>query len=131
MLTTFIWTIRTRNFYWLLNVSQKRLWIIILSSNRQNMVWSSGAVAVLFRDIPQRHFFSMLLFIHFWKRTQKLMQPWTIFIPHATSCGGNNVFDPSVSQSVSPSVLFFLLAQLLWNRSTEFLKLCSYEGHNV
>ena len=27
---------------------------------------------------------------------------------------------PSVSQSVSPSVLFFLLAQLLWNRSTEF-----------
>ena len=36
-----------------------------------------------------------------------------IFIPHATSCGGYNVFDPSVSQSVSPSVLFFLLAQLL------------------
>ena len=27
---------------------------------------------------------------------------------------------PSVRQSVSPSVLFFLLAQLLWNRSTEF-----------
>ena len=24
-----------------------------------------------------------------------------IFIPHATSCGGYNVFDPSVSQSVS------------------------------
>ena len=44
-------------------------------------------------------------------------------IPHVTSCGGYNVFDPSVSQSVnqsvSPSVLFFLLAQLLWNRSTE------------
>ena len=38
---------------------------------------------------------------------------------------------PSVSQSVSPSVLFFLLAQLLWNRSTEFVKLCSYEWHNV
>ena len=34
-------------------------------------------------------------------------------IPHATSCGGYNVFDPSVSQSVSQSVLFFLLAQLL------------------
>ena len=31
----------------------------------------------------------------------------SIFIPHATSCGGYNVFDPSVSQSVSPSVLFF------------------------
>ena len=43
-----------------------------------------------------------------------------IFIPHATSCGGYNVFDPSVSQSVSPSVLIFLLAQLWWNRSTEF-----------
>ena len=27
---------------------------------------------------------------------------------------------PSVSQSVSPSVLFFLSVQLLWNRSTEF-----------
>ena len=26
------------------------------------------------------------------------------FIPHATSCGGYNVFDPSVSQSVSQSV---------------------------
>ena len=31
-----------------------------------------------------------------------------IIIPHATSCGGDNVFDPSVRQSVSPSV-----AQLL------------------
>ena len=30
--------------------------------------------------------------------------------------GGYNVFNPSVSQSV----LFFLSAQLLWNRSTEF-----------
>ena len=28
-----------------------------------------------------------------------------IFIPHATSCGGYNVFDPSVSQSVSPVFL--------------------------
>ena len=33
--------------------------------------------------------------------------------------------------SVSQSVLFFLSAQLLWNLSTEFMKLCSYEGHNV
>ena len=41
-------------------------------------------------------------------------------IPHATSCGGYNVFYSSVSQSVSPSVLFFLSGQLLWNRSTEF-----------
>ena len=43
-----------------------------------------------------------------------------LIIPHATSCGGYNVLTrPSISQSVSPSVLFFLLAQL-WNRSTEF-----------
>ena len=27
---------------------------------------------------------------------------------------------PSVSQSVTPSVLFVLLAQRLWNRSAEF-----------
>ena len=27
-----------------------------------------------------------------------------VFIPHATSCGGYNVFDPSVSQSLSQSV---------------------------
>ena len=27
-----------------------------------------------------------------------------LFIPHATSCGEYNVFDPSVSQSVSQSV---------------------------
>ena len=27
-----------------------------------------------------------------------------VFIPHATSCGGYNFFDPSVSQSVSQSV---------------------------
>ena len=62
-------------------------------------------------------------------------------IPHATSCGGYNVFDPlsvvrqfvcssvslSLSKSVSLSVLvfiylFFLSAQLLWNRLTEFLE---------
>ena len=29
---------------------------------------------------------------------------WNIFIPHATSCGGYDVFDLSVSQSVSQSV---------------------------
>ena len=37
---------------------------------------------------------------------------FVVFIPHATSCGGYNVFDTSVSQSVSQS-WFFLLAQLL------------------
>ena len=41
-----------------------------------------------------------------------------IIIPHSTSSGGYNVLTrPSVSQSVSSSVLFLLLAQLLWNRS--------------
>ena len=33
------------------------------------------------------------------------------------SCGGYNVFDPSVSSSV---LVFFLSVQLLWNRLTEF-----------
>ena len=42
-------------------------------------------------------------------------------IPHATSCGGYNVFDASV-KSVSQSVLFFLSTQLLRNSSTEFHK---------
>ena len=45
------------------------------------------------------------------KQFQKIL--WYLFyysfihlfiIPHAMSCGGYNVFDPSVSQSVSPSV---------------------------
>ena len=35
-----------------------------------------------------------------------------VILPYATSCGGFNVFYPFVSQSV----LFFLSAQLLWNR---------------
>ena len=47
------------------------------------------------------------------------LYPSFLIIPHATSCGGYNVFDPSVSQSASPPVPF-LSAQLLWNRSTEF-----------
>ena len=39
----------------------------------------------------------------------RYLAPWygtknCVFIPHATSCGGYNVFDPSVSQSVSQSV---------------------------
>ena len=46
-----------------------------------------------------------------------------VIIPHATSCAEYNVFDPSVSQSVSPSVLFFLSA-FLWNRSTKFSETC-------
>ena len=52
-----------------------------------------------------------------------------LVIPHATSCGGYNVFDPSVSQSISPVVS-------CQHNSSEaaqqnFVKLCSYEGHNV
>ena len=48
---------------------------------------------------------------------------------------------PSVSQSVSPVFLvsatplkplnWIMSAQLLWNCSKEFLKLCSYKGHNI
>ena len=38
---------------------------------------------------------------------------------------------PSVSHSISQSVLFFLSAQLYWNRSTEFPELCSCEGHTM
>ena len=34
-----------------------------------------------------------------------------LFIPHTTSYGGYNVFDPSVSQSVSP--VFLVSATLL------------------
>ena len=45
---------------------------------------------------------------------------WCLYIPHAMSCEGYYVFYPSISQSFSPSVLFFLWAQLLWNLSTEF-----------
>ena len=40
-----------------------------------------------------------------------------LIIPHAMSCWGYNVFDPSVSSSV---LVFFLSVQLLWNRLTEF-----------
>ena len=46
------------------------------------------------------------------------LEDMILSIPHTTSCGGYNVFDPSVSQSVSlsvsqsvsPSVLFFLVS---------------------
>ena len=33
------------------------------------------------------------------------IQSFYLIIPHATSCGGYNVFDPSVSKSVSPVFL--------------------------
>ena len=53
-----------------------------------------------------------------------------IFIPHTTTCGGYNVLYPSVSPFVSPG--FFLSAQLLWNLSTNFVKIYSLnEEHNV
>ena len=57
-----------------------------------------------------------------------------LIIPPATSCRGYNVFDPSVSQSVSQSVRQSCFS--CWPNSSEtaqqnFVKLCSYEGHNV
>ena len=59
-------------------------------------------------------FFSWYLFVE--QKCKHILK--TLIIPHATSCGGYNVFDPFVSQSVrlsiSPSVLLFLSAQLLW-----------------
>ena len=46
-----------------------------------------------------------------------------LLYPMQTSCRGYNVFDASVSQSVSQSVLFFLSAQLLLTAQQNFLKL--------
>ena len=61
-----------------------------------------------------------------------------IFIPHATSCGRFNVFDPSVSQSVGLSVshsfsqsCFSCQRQSSETAQQNFVKLCSYEGHNL
>ena len=56
------------------------------------------------------------------------------FIPRATSCGGYNVFDPSVSLSVSQSVCqscFSCQRNSSETAQQNFVKLCSYEGHNV
>ena len=76
----------------------------VWNSNLANNFWTVSAIALIFHmstGIPCDNTF---------------MWVPIIFILNATSCKGYNVFDPSVS----PSVLFFLLAQLLWNRSTEF-----------
>ena len=56
--------------------------------------------------------------------------------PHATSCGGYNVFYPSVSQSVCQSVSQFSFSCQRNSSETarqNFVKLCSYmyEGHDV
>ena len=64
-------------------------------------------------------FLCLCLSVNFYSIQQFEILMVTLIIPHATSCGGYNVIDPSVSQSVSPSVLSFS-SQLLWNRSTEF-----------
>ena len=53
----------------------------------------------------------------------------SIIIPHATSCGGYNVFDQSVSQSVSPLGRFSCQHISSETIQQNFLKLCSYEGH--
>ena len=74
MLTNFVGNINNRCFNSCENWSQLRWILIILSSNTNCMVWSPGAVAVEFRDVPQRHCFSMLLsllYITLWLGTQK------------------------------------------------------------
>ena len=57
-----------------------------------------------------------------------------VIIPHATSCGGYNVFDPSVSQSVCQSVrqsCFTCQRNSSETAQQNFLKLCINEGHSV
>ena len=51
-------------------------------------------------------------------------------IPHATSCWGYNVFDPSVRQSVCQSC-FSCQRNSSETAQQNFVKLCSYEKHNV
>ena len=63
------------------------------------------------------------LFCLSWNSYIVLTQKYLLFIPHATSCGGYNVFDLSVSQSVSPLSLGFFasatplkpLNRIWWN----------------
>ena len=61
----------------------------------------------------------------------------TIIIPNTTSCGEYNFFiHPSVSQSVSQSVNqsvspIFLVLNSSETAQQNFVKLCSYEGHNI
>ena len=59
---------------------------------------------------------------------------YAVIIPHATSCGGYNVFDLSVSQSVCQSVCqscFSCQHNSSETAQQNFVKLCSYEGHDV
>ena len=46
------------------------------------MVWSPGAVAIEFRDVPQRYCFSMLFYtlLHFWLGTQKFFFFYMSFV---------------------------------------------------
>ena len=53
-----------------------------------------------------------------------------LIAPHATSCGGYNAFDQSVSQSVRQSC-FSCQRNSSETARQNFLKLCSYEGHYV
>ena len=56
-----------------------------------------------------------------------------LVIPQATSCGGYNVFDPFVSQSVSQSVSPCFSCQPNSSETAQqnCLKFCSYTGHSV
>ena len=57
-----------------------------------------------------------------------------VIIPHATSCTGYTVFDPSVSQSVCQSVsqsCFSCQRKISETAKQNFVKRFSNEGHNV
>ena len=59
-----------------------------------------------------------------------IFNSFLLIIPRASSCRGYNVFDPSISKSVSPSVLgFFYQRNSSETAHQNFVKLCSYEGH--
>ena len=89
-------------------------WNIIRKYQRYNLFFNWNVVKVPF-------LYNHLVIIN--KNRCNASLGYNIFIPHTTSWGGYNVFDPLVSQSVSQSVrqsCFFYQRNLLWNLSTEF-----------
>ena len=77
MLKDFVGNIKQQMFY--------QLWKFKLDTMMINhsiyMVWSPGAVSVEFRDVPQRHCFSMLLstFLYTLGQVHKVKYQLTIF----------------------------------------------------
>ena len=84
-----------------------------------------GSVLTLQLNLIKTH----LSWNHFYSWVFKIMLVrMDLIIPHATSCGGYNVFDPSVSQSVRQSC-FSCQRNSSETAQQNFMKLCSYEGH--